>query len=318
MADTADPTSSPAPDAPAPTSSTMTAADFSRYAALIDAALTPPDEFIPAAESATALQVERGAVFARAIKNLPTEGDAPFVDRLIEIAPSQRIGQLAFVDRAGHHRPLYRPLMFYGWLNTYRLRFETLPRLEFGRWDEALRLWCDLLEAELETIPINETGTPASRGDSASESAWTALALHVAGKVFVRDAWTDLAADLFGRLSRGQLDNGAFLTASSSDNPETAWYHELTLLHAAGSYAVQAEDRTVARAVARSAAHLFAEVQPDHATEQPWGLFPFIWSGRSTQPMADQQLHAVSMRSPLDGVSLILLADTLYCLRLFL
>jgi hypothetical protein len=264
------------------------------------------------------VQVDRGAVLARAVKNLPWEPDARHIERLIELAPSHRIGQIAFIDRSGHHRPLYRPLTLYAWLSAYRIRFETLPQHEFGRWDEALRLWCDLLEAELESIALSESGNPASRGASAAESAWTALALHTAGKVFVRDAWIDLAGDLFGRLARGQRGDGAFLIAKPSDNPETAWFHELALLHASASYAVQAEDRTVARAVVRSANYLFNEVQPDHATEHPCGLFAFIWSGPGTYLMADQQLHAARLRSPLDAVSLILLSDALYCLRLFL
>jgi len=301
------------------TSAELLLTALARYSGLIDAAIVMPDApFVPTAESATEVQVDRGIVLARAVKNLPGDADAPLIERLIELAPSHRIGQIAFVDRSGHHRPLYRPLTLYAWLSAYRMRFETLPQHEFGRWDEALRLWADLLEAELEAIAVSEAGTPASRGASAAESAWTALALFVAGKVFVRDAWSDLASDLFGRLSRGQRDDGAFLVATAADNPEPVWFHELALLHASASYAVQAEDRNVARAVARSAGYLMREVQPDHASGQPWAVFPFLWASAATRPMADQQLHAAQMRQPLDAVSLILLADALYCLRLFL
>jgi hypothetical protein len=207
--------------------------------------------------------------------------------------------------------------MIYAWLMSYRIAYEALPPSTFGRWDEALRPWCDLLEAELGNIGVSETATLAIRGGSAAEAAWTALALHVAGKIFVRDAWTDLAADTFGRLARGQQGDGGFLAASSSDNPEPRWYHELAILHAAASYAVQAEDRTIARAVARSTTFVLNEVEPDHATGQPWGLFAFIWNPPA-RPLADQLLHAVEMRQQsIDGVSLILLADALYCVRLF-
>src|SRR5688500_10611325 len=198
-------------------------ADFARYAGVIEAAIAPapPANFVPCAESATEVQVERGAVIADALEK-PSQYDVAardpsLVGRLIDLAPSHHIGQIAFVDRAGHHRPLYRPLMLYAWLSAYRVRFETLATHEFGRWDEALRLWCDLLEGELEAIAVNPGGNPAARGASVAESAWTALALHVAGKIFVRDAWTDLAADLFGRLSRGQREDGAFLIAAASD-----------------------------------------------------------------------------------------------------
>jgi hypothetical protein len=291
--------------------------DFRRYADLIAARLR--DARIPAPSietAATTLQVERGAILASTVRGDVIDPRA--VDRLAELsAMPDQLRRIAFIDAAGHTRPVYGPLLIYAWLMSYRIAYETLPPSTFGRWDETLRPWCDLLEAELGPISVSETATPAIRGGSAAEAAWTALALYVAGKIFIRDAWTDLAADTFGRLARGQQQNGAFLLASSSDNPEPRWYHELAILHAAASYAVQAEDRTVARAVARGTEFVLNEIEPDHATAQPWGLFAFIWNAES-RPLADQLLHGVEMRQQsIDGVSLILLADALYCLRLF-
>lgn len=296
-------------------------AEFPRYANLIRQALPAAGDVVFTAETPATVQVERGVVLRDA---MATQHDAArngsLVDRPIDLSMDgvERLAQVAFVDAAGQARPVYRPLAIYAWLTAYRIAYESLPPSIFGRWDEALRPWCDLLEGELGPITIADAGTPAIRGGSAAEAAWTALALYAAGKVFVRDAWTDLAADTFGRLARGQQAGGAFLLPSSSDHPEVSWYHELAILHAAASYAVQAEDRTVARAVARSASFVLDEIEPDHATAQPWGIFAFIWNP-AARPLADQQLHAVDMRRDrLDGVSLILLADALYCLRLFL
>jgi hypothetical protein len=296
--------------------------DFRRYAGIIAARLRdvrPPPRVQPTLETALTLQVDRGGgtLLSAAVRGDAIDPHA--VDKLVELsARPDQLPQVAFIDAAGHTRAVYRPLLIYAWLMSYRIAYETLPPSTFGRWDEALRPWCDLLEAELGPISVSEQATPALRGGSAAEAAWTALALHVAGKIFVRDAWTDLAADTFGRLSRGQQPDGAFLLAASSDNPDPRWYHELVILHAAASYAVQSEDRTVARAVARSTSYVLNEVEPDHATGQPWGTFAFIWNPAS-RPLADQLLHAVEMRgeSSLGGVSLILLADALYCLRLF-
>lgn len=288
-------------------------ADFRRYAALLESMIPAEPAFASTAEGATSIQVERGVVFPRVMKGA---GDGGLVERLIEVTSTGAIERLVVVDRAGHHRPVYRPLLVYCWLQAFRIVYETLPRGEFGRWEEGLRPWCDLLEAELGDMSLDNVS--ASRGGVAAEAAWTALALHVAGKVYVRDAWTDLAGDTFGRLTRAQQPGGPFLQAGASDNPEPNWYHELTILHACASYAVQAEDRTVAAAVARGAAFHVAETQPDHATEQPWGVFPFIWSP-SARPLADQLLHAVSISQPggAQGVPLMLLGDALYCLRLF-
>jgi hypothetical protein len=287
-------------------------AELAKYDAIVADLLhdAPPLEF--ARGTAMAVQVERGAALFR------DAADTAAADRLIELsARPELLEGVAVIDAAGHARPVYRPLLIYAWLMAYRQAYESLPPATFGRWDEALRPWCDLLEAELGRIGVSDTGTPAMRGGSAAEAAWTALALHVAGTIFVRDAWTDLAADTFGRLTRGQQPDGSFLIAASSVNPEPRWYHELAILHAAASYAVRTEDRALARAVARSSMFIQNEIEPDHATGQPWALFAFVWNA-TTRPLADQLLHAVRLRKPgVDGVSLILLADALYSLRLF-
>src|SRR5205807_2662494 len=154
-----------------------------------------------------------------------------------------------------------------------------------------------------------------------AEACWTALALQVAGKLFIRDAWTDLAGDVFGRLARRQRAGGAFLSADLSDNPQTRWYHELVILHAAASHAVQAEDRALAAAVARATRFHVNETQPDHATHQPWALFAFIWDPQA-RPLADGLLHNLSLHATgeesASPLTLMLLADALYCLKLFL
>jgi hypothetical protein len=292
-------------------------AEFTKYAEMIRAAMANPPLFATEAESATALQVERGIVFPAALVDQARFDQTP-AHRLFELATSPRLSSVAVVDRTGHHRPAYRGLLVYSCLQAFSIMYETLPRSDFGRWEEGLRPWCDLLESDLGQIETLLGPIPAGRGSTATEAAWIALALHVAGKIFIRDAWTDLASDFFGKLCRAQTPSGTFLTARSSDNPETHWYHELLLLHAAASYAVQSEDRTVAAAVAKNAEFHQNETQPDHATNQPWALFAFIWNPR-TRPLAEQILHTALIQnsnSP-SGITLMLLADALYCLELF-
>jgi hypothetical protein len=287
-----------------------------RYADLLASRLKPPIQFTATTENDQSIQVERGVIYPNALLASP---DLSSVDRLIQLSTSDRLSSFAIVDRADHHRPIYQGLLIYSWLQAYRIAYETLSPAVFGKWEEALRPWCDMLESELTATDWPADGMPASRGMSASESVWMALALFVAGKVFVRDAWLDLASDTFGKLLRGRPNRSTFLLASETDNPEILWYHELVILHATASYAVQAEDRTLAAAVARATQHHFNEIQPDHATSQPWAIFPFIWNPQ-THILADQIMHYDSMQHPQgdDGVSLMLLADALYCLRLFL
>lgn len=296
--------------------------DFRRYARLVSAAIPSSCTFAPTAETGWTVQVERGIVFPACLRDPRDPEAAGPVDRLIDVARSPNLSAVEVVDRLGHRRPAYRPVLVYAWLQAFRLAYEVLPRLEFGRWEEGLRPWCDVLEADLTDIqfagPTGLADTPASRGAAATQAAWTALALFVAGKVFVRDAWTDLASDTFGRLTRGQTDSGAMLLACPADNPETHWYHELVLLHALASYAVQAEDRPAAAAVARATAWHAAETQADHATGEPWALFAFVWNP-DTRPTADGLLSAAGMLpdGARAGLASILLADALYCLQLF-
>jgi len=262
--------------------------------------------------------LDRSAILATAVNGSVTPDSTALVDRLIEVADSSRLPDLRVIDTAGHARAAYRPAMVYAWLKSFQLLYEKLPASSFGRWEEAIRPWADLLESDLGATNWSAPSLPASAGDRWAEMAWDALALSVAGKVFVRDAWTDLAADTFGRLTRAQQPSGAFLTATAADQPETMWYHELQILHAAADYAVQAEDRNVAAAVARAGEFHQNETQPDHATSQPWGLFALIWN-QQTRPLADQMLHSLTLQQPgaIDGVSLMLLSDCLYCLALF-
>jgi hypothetical protein len=290
-------------------------AEFRRYAGMITPLSNRHFEFSTTAESATAIQVERGTVLPLMLKEISVDGLAR-VERLIEVTRGGRLDTIAVVDRLGHHRPIYRPLLVYAWLSAFSLRYEDLPQEEFGRWEEALRAWSELLEAELGDIGWDQTSAWAARGSSAGEACWIAAALHRAGKVYVRDVWIDLASDLFGKLIKAQRPSGAFLETTAADSPEARWFDELAMLHAAAAYAVMAEDRTVAAAVKKNTEFHLRETQPDHATSQPFGLFAFIWN-QETRSLADQMLNHVSMKSEVEGVTQVLLADVLQCLKLF-
>jgi len=294
-------------------SSANIVSDFLKYRGLVQSLLRP-EPFAAAAEGNHAIQIERGGIYSQVMLRRETP-DPAAINRVLEIGKQGDLSSFVVVDRTGHHRPVYSALMVYACLQSFRMIYEVLPRSEFGKWEEGLRPWCDWLESSLGEVELEAGPIPAGRGSTLTQAAWTALALHVAGKVYVRDAWTDLASDFFGKVTQAQNFDGTFFAASSSDNPETWWYHELVMLHAASAYAVQAEDRHLAQAVARNADFHQAQTQPDHATSQPWALFAFIWNTQ-TRPLADQLLHSAAVQS--DGVSQILLADCLYCLGLFL
>lgn len=315
---------------PSPSAQNLTEL-FRRYDQLIVGLLNPTTAtqfdanlFRAESEDSDLVQVERGVVFPQfLLYPIQAAQAVEPAERLIEVSRVSTLGGLTVVDRAGHARPVYRPLLAYSWMQAFRLGYELIPRSEFGRWEEATRAWCDDLEFRLGEFAWPASDLPAARGDRIAEVCWIALTLHVAGKVFIRDAWTDLAGDVFGKLVRRQRDTGAFLTTTLSDNPETHWFHELVILHAAASYAAQAEDRALAAAVQRATLFHQNETQPDHATNQPWALFAFLWNP-DTRPLADGMMNTLQIHGSGSGtdsqrscLTLMLLADALYCLRLF-
>ena len=74
------------------------------------------------------------------------------------------------------------------------------------------------------------------------------------------------------------------------------------------------EDRGIAASVRRATAFHQNETEPNHASDAPWGLFAFVWN-RETRTVADGLLSAAQTSS--NDLSLMLLADALYCVRLF-
>lgn len=288
---------------------------FRPYADAIAGMLANCQAAVPSAAEPGVLPLEAGTLFPR----LLIDPAAPVADHVAAMLILDRpLEGVRVVDRHGHRRPLYRPLLVYASLQAFRIAYDSAPADEWSRWESALRLWSDVLAADLAPA-VADRSFPAARGDVLAAAAFDALALGLAGRVLQRESLADLASAFFGALAAAQQGTGAFLTTSASDNPELAWYHELALLHAAASHAVQAEDRPLARAVARAAEFHLRETQPDHATAHPLALFAFLWH-EPARPLADQVLHTVATLRPegVEGVSAILLADALLCVRLFL
>ena len=144
------------------------------------------------------------------------------------------------IDAAGHRRPVYRPLLVHAC---------GAAGVEVGPWLAILSTTAD--------VPFT-----AAHGPAAAALVWSALACHDDGP--------------FRRLVAGQQPSGALLRASSADNPETHWYHELVILHALADHGLRTADPAVWAAVGRACEFHLNETEPDHATGQPWGLPAFV------------------------------------------
>ena len=286
------------------------------YSRLIRTAMGSSFLFTPHTEFGSAVQVERGTVYPMCVSGHAATGLAGRMDRLVGLSSLESIDKVTVVDTAGHSRPAYLGLLVYCWAQSCRM-CGSQGKTVVDSWREPLRVWCGLLEAQVNRFEWMIGGLPAMRGSGATAAAWSALALHSAASVLSDRRWAELAGNCFGRLAASQQASGSFLRAGASDNPETFWYHELVLLHAAASYAAQSNDALVTAAVMQAAEYHLNETQPDHASNQPWGLLAFIWR-RDARPLADGMLHTLTLQEPdhANGVSSMLLADCLYCLGL--
>jgi hypothetical protein len=228
------------------------------------------------------LSLESGVVFPRAMMGEPVK---------LVVPPPLQGGEVA--DGVGHRRWVYRTLLLYAWLGT--LRLADAP------WPENLSLWCDSLAGPTRADP--------------GEEALRALVLGVAGQLYGRSDWRSKAEMTFARVIDNQLADGALLPMDDTVHPEMQWYSQRILLHAMASWAVESGDPKIFAAAARAAAFEMAEVQPDHATQQPWGVFAFLIDP-NTAIAAEEILHqAVMGNAGTEAISLILLADALWCIR---
>jgi hypothetical protein len=235
------------------------------------------------------------------------------VEGLLRAVPEVRVTPTAVVDRQGHRRPVYRGLLFHS-------VFRAIADDPSGGLKAYAGAWVERLSDEMAWLRWPEhpgDRIPAAIGAVVADAVWMMLAAREAVEFGGEASWAQRAAEAFGTLVKCQHPQGTFLTPTASDNPETHWYHELVVLHAATVYAAQTGSQMLEAAIARNAEFHQAETQPDHATNQPWGLAAFV-RNPATRPLADGVLHAAATIGRGSGVTSILLADALYCLRLWM
>lgn len=286
------------------------------YVGLLDGRLSAVVATAPAFVDAPPgrVSVERGVAWPLLVAD-PGSGAA--FDLLAPLlAPDFELGSAAVVDGAGHARPTYPPLLGYA-------AFQAVAASNRVLLDDraaAAAKWADDLAARAveaaDLIARSGATTPARLGGHAAAAAWAALALHRGGELLHDDRAIALGRRLLLGIVDRQQAAGPYLVAAGTDGPDVWWFHELQVAHAVGSYALQTGDGRALASARRAAAYHMAETQPDHATNQPWGLTAFLCD-EGTRVMADGQLHAATSNDPgrADGATLILLADALYSVR---
>lgn len=178
------------------------------------------------------------------------------------------------VDGFGHARPIYRALLTASLARSNRLASPVPPPAD-----------------------IDFT---AANGTDVSLAAWFDLARPPGDRTTI------------SKLIESQLDDGTFLKRAVDDNPEPTWYFESVILHAVATHAADTGDSRAIESTRRGAKLFAREIQPDHASNQPWAIHAFLFDPDAV-PLADMMLHTASVQQPttLDAASLILLADAL-------
>lgn len=106
------------------------------------------------------------------------------------------------------------------------------------------------------------------------------------------------------------------LVAGVEDNPEPWWANELLILHALCSFARMTRDKSLTGPLMNCVEFHLKEIQPDHATNEPWAIHAFILhpDGNLT---AETLLHAAMVQGSgtLTPVARFVIRDALRALR---
>lgn len=168
-----------------------------------------------------------------------------------------------------------------------------------GTADPAIALDADL--AILDALPL-----PAARGSEVVAAVWTAYLNASRGDTG--------AADQLDRATARLLPTA--LLAGADDNPEPWWAAELMILHAMRSHAWRRPNAASEAAIARCVAFHLAEIQPDHATNEPWAIHAFAATdaGKLT---AETLLHAAMVQGAgvLTPAARLIVIDALHAIE---
>jgi hypothetical protein len=209
-------------------------------------------------------------------------------------------------DPAGHTRDVYHPFVLHLHIAAFLLRYESLPTSVWGGCEG------ELAEAVAPTRLIETWAETPPPPPEAALVLWQALCLVEQAQAEARDADFELADAVVHSVLSQKGEDGALQPQSPDESPDAWTYRELTGLHALSHLAQRRGNKGWARRVQEVAQFHVAHTQPDHVTNQPWGLAAFAASDQ-TAVMADQQFHDAAGSAPGSGgvglVAALLLAD---------
>ena len=152
---------------------------------------------------------------------------------------------------------------------------------------------------------LPELPAPAPHGSETAMLVWLTLSQAVRGEAPAKAALRKAIDQLAPTALRATID----------DNPEPWWQQEMMILHALHSFALRQRDfKLIEKTLTATAFHL-AEIQPDHATNEPWAINAYATHADGTVT-AETLLHAAYMNGGgvLSEVSRWIISDAIAAL----
>lgn len=229
---------------------------------------------------------------------------------------------ISFRDALGHSRDVYHPLAVHLCLAAYIQHYETMPVDLWGHCEQAV-------PEAIAPMRMIEHFTDATPPLSMIPMVlWQALCVAEQAHIFGRDADMELIDAVVSAATSEPGRDGALHSYSPQETLDTWTYRELVGLHALANLALLRRNSVWSKRVEQIAVYHLENTQPDNVTNQPWGVFAFLWSPK-TRSFAEQQIHDATAQAAggrgqdmgstqgLQPIAAMLLADAIRALDTF-
>ena len=215
-------------------------------------------------------------------------------------------------DPAGHVRDIYHPFAMHLCLAAFHRRYESISPSRWSQCEQAIS------EMMIHLRWIEQFADAVPELADVPVVLWSALAMAEQATLMSRDIDLEMTDSAVAAIVATPGRDGSLHEMVSDDSLDTWTYRELVGLHALARLALHRRNKAWALRVEQIAHFHLENTQPDNATNQPWGVFAFLWSEK-TRGFAEQQLHDATTHGggKIQLLPAMLLADAADCLAEF-
>lgn len=190
----------------------------------------------------------------------------------------------SMADPAGHVRDIYHPFAMHLCLAAFHRRYETISPSRWSQCEQAIS------EMMIHLRWIEQYADAAPALADVPVVLWSALAMAEQATLMSRDIDLEMTDSAVAAIVASPGREDCLHEMTNDDSLDTWTYRELVGLHALARLALHRRNNGWAKRVEQVANFHLENTQPDNATNQPWGVFAFLWSSK-TRGFAEQQLH---------------------------